>query len=400
MTSRPLLRRQTPHAWAKISQVAVDDLYSLQGYENVMLCHFDRDAGISTPVAWAGRSSELSRIVERQATRLFPGYSSPWEVATCWNVNAPMRRLWTTGETVIDSVENLNEGVNAAPLLDLVSRLMGVRHAICVPLRVGEISIGSLCAFQRSETFPAAQIRTTQAFARQVALSIHNVQLLEMQRQTAAALASSVQLLSQAEERAHRTISEFLHSQVQSKLLVAWSRLAEVSVRDEASQRRLDEVRRDLEQLREQDVRLVSHQLHPEALDVGLIPALQVLVSRFRGLLDVSIVANDVLAHLDNTASPRLPQTLRLIVFRIVEEALSNVLKHASAAAVTVRLTVDSQGLQLVVFDDGVGFDPSAVAPGLGLRCLSARIEASNGRWAVESQPGGPTRLWALWAAI
>ncbi|MFC3834090.1 GAF domain-containing sensor histidine kinase [Deinococcus rufus] len=396
MTVQEPPERAAPHAWATIAQAVVDDLYSLQGYDNVMLCHFDRAAGVSTPVAWAGRHSEVMRRVAGQITRLFPG-ANPWEVKSRWDVNPHMARLWSSGDTVIDSVAHLNRGVNAEAVLNLICRVSGIRYAICVPLRVDGVSIGSILGFQRSPEFPVAKVRYAEAFARQVSLSIHNVQLLNLQRQTSAALASSMQLLGQAEDRTRRSISEFLHSQVQSKLLVAWSRLDDVRAQDTASQRVLDDVRRDLELLREHDVRLVSHQLHPEALGVGLIPALQVLISRFHRVLEISLVANDVLAALDNHGGERLPQSLRLIVFRTVEEALGNVLKHAGAAHVTVSVTVQDGDLRVSVADDGRGFDPQAVTPGLGLRCLAARVEASCNHWTVDSRPGGPTTVRAWW---
>ncbi|PNY79256.1 GAF domain-containing sensor histidine kinase [Deinococcus koreensis] len=396
MTVQPPPKRSGPHPWVTIAQAVVDDLYSLQGYDNVMLCHFDRKAGVSTPVAWAGRHSEMMRRAAGRLRQLFPG-ADPWEISTRWDVNPSMVQLWSSGETVIDSVVNLNRGVNAEAVLELISRVTSIRYAICVPLRVEGVSIGSILGFQRSPDFPAAKVRYTEAFARQVALSIHNVQLLNLQRQTSAALASSMQLLGQAEDRTRRSISEFLHSQVQSKLLVAWSRLDAVRAEDEASQRVLDDVRRDLELLREHDVRLVSHQLHPEALSVGLIPALQVLVSRFRRVIEINLVANDVLVQLDTEGSEQLPHDLRLIVFRIVEEALGNTLKHAAATRVTVQLTLQDRRLQLMVSDDGRGFDPHTVTPGLGLRCLAARVGASGGQWTIDSRPGGPTTVRAWW---
>lgn len=396
MTDTQLSPPPSPHIWASLSQTVVDDLYSLQGYTYVMLCHFDRVAGTSVPVAWAGRHSDTMRNLAGHLRRLFPG-ANPWEIKTRWDVNPHMAQLWTTGETVIDSVANLNRGVNAEAVLDLICRMTGVRYAISVPLRVDGVSVGSIVGFQRLPDFSTVQVRYTEVFARQVALSIHNMQLLNQQRQTSAALVSSVQLLGQAEERTRRTISEFLHSQVQSKLLVAWSRLDDVKVQDAASQRVLDDVRRDLDLLRERDVRLVSHQLHPEALSVGLIPALQVLVSRYRGVSEISLIANERVAHLDTRRDERLPETLRLTIFRAVEEAVNNAIKHASATRVTVHLTLKEQCLNLGVTDNGCGFDPHSVSPGLGLRCLAARIEASNGQWGIDSQPGGPTTVRAWW---
>ena len=93
------------------------------------------------------------------------------------------------------------------------------------------------------------------------------------------------------------------------------------------------------------------------------------------------------------------PETERQL-FRIVQEAVANVVRHAEATALTVRLSVDAAdgGLRLVVEDDGVGFDPSEHAirsRRLGLTSMFDRATAIGGRLAIDSQPGAGTRVIA-----
>ena len=89
-----------------------------------------------------------------------------------------------------------------------------------------------------------------------------------------------------------------------------------------------------------------------------------------------------------------LPPELALSVFRIVQEALQNVLKHSRAKTVSVQLRGSSHGLDLTVADDGVGFAvETAGRQGLGLTSMGERVEAMGGRFNVLSSPDRGTKL-------
>jgi len=82
-------------------------------------------------------------------------------------------------------------------------------------------------------------------------------------------------------------------------------------------------------------------------------------------------------------------------LFRIAEEALTNVERHAAAQQVTVRLAFGSGRIDLVIQDDGVGFDPAAVDPDrYGLTGIQERAAMIGARLRVHSRPGGGTRVW------
>jgi len=90
---------------------------------------------------------------------------------------------------------------------------------------------------------------------------------------------------------------------------------------------------------------------------------------------------------------PRLASRVENGLFRIAQEALTNVVKHAQATRVTVTVEVDGETLRLVVADDGVGFDPAQMAGtdvgrGWGLLTMAERAEAVGGHFCVESVPG------------
>jgi len=132
----------------------------------------------------------------------------------------------------------------------------------------------------------------------------------------------------------------------------------------------------------------LSHRLHPARLRlIGLVESLEGLRR------ELSTPGVDItLAH-ENVPST-LPPDLTLCLFRIVQEALHNALKHSQARHMSVDLRGVPEGLALTIGDDGVGFDVDAVwGSGLGLISVRERVEAIGGTFEVHSRPGAGTRL-------
>ncbi|THF70346.1 GAF domain-containing protein [Deinococcus sp. Arct2-2] len=375
--------------WSPFAQQIVEDSQAALGFPYVVLARYDTVARTSRPVCIGGMQLKPNQRALELGQRLVPRF----DLYRSYSVDAnPLLRANFEGEgPLIGSVEEFTRGLVPPLIARIASHVAGAAYVIAIPLCVEHRVLGCLSFYQRSPHFSPAWIRTAQAFSRQVALSIHNAELLDEGRRTAAALEASRRLISEAEERTRRDISEFLHSRVQSRLLVAEYRLGEIEDVSEEARRRIEAVRAELEDLRERDVRQVSHQLHPEALRMGLVTALQLLATRLDGVLDVQLVADDTVL----AAERSLTMPLRLVAFRVIEEALGNVLKHASADRATVWLGLEPHGLRLEVTDDGRGFEVGAQPPGLGLLCLGARVESMGGCWGIESVLGGPTRLWA-----
>jgi signal transduction histidine kinase len=99
------------------------------------------------------------------------------------------------------------------------------------------------------------------------------------------------------------------------------------------------------------------------------------------------------------TNLPNLPEHYGISIYRIVQEALNNAIKHAKASYATVRLSTKDNDIFLKITDNGVGFDPNMQAPGdskkgLGLQSISERIEALGGTLNIYSQPGRGTTLF------
>jgi signal transduction histidine kinase len=145
-----------------------------------------------------------------------------------------------------------------------------------------------------------------------------------------------------------------------------------------------------------EDVHSLAYRLHPALLDhLGLARALKFECERFSG-------QHSMRADATIDSLPRdIPPDTALGLFRITQEALNNVSRHARAAAAAVTLKETSGGLELVVTDTGVGFDATRDPdkPSLGLASMRERVRLLGGELALDSEPGRGTRVraWVPW---
>ena len=132
----------------------------------------------------------------------------------------------------------------------------------------------------------------------------------------------------------------------------------------------------------------LAYRLYPAKLRlIGLLPALEALKSEMER---AGIVMK--LSHENVPAS--LPPDVTLCIFRVVQEALQNVIKYSGAREVSLALRGTPDGLALTIADDGIGFDVGAAwGKGLGLASMSERLEAMKGTFQIRATPGGGTRI-------
>jgi PAS domain S-box-containing protein len=134
----------------------------------------------------------------------------------------------------------------------------------------------------------------------------------------------------------------------------------------------------------------LSHQLHPSKLDtLGLVASLEGLCREFSGQhhLQVQFVHRDI--------PVQIPKDVTLCLFRIVQEALHNVVKHSRAAEAKVELSGHGDGIDLCVSDSGAGFSPESAqgVSGLGLVSMRERLWLVAGQLSVESEPSHGTQI-------
>jgi signal transduction histidine kinase len=146
---------------------------------------------------------------------------------------------------------------------------------------------------------------------------------------------------------------------------------------------------RDLATLTLEQIRRLSHDLHPpEWGSESFTEAVEWLVENL-GLRQRMEVETDI------AVPPDLEPAVRTVLYRGLQEALTNILKHAQAARIGIQARLEAGAAVLEVADDGVGFEPQALRPGrgIGLSNIRHRAESLGGSYAMRSAPGQGSRL-------
>jgi signal transduction histidine kinase len=140
-----------------------------------------------------------------------------------------------------------------------------------------------------------------------------------------------------------------------------------------------------------QDVRRLAVELRPKALDdFGLVPAVERLVETFRAATGMSVQLESRLGE------ARLPSEVETTLYRVVQEGLTNIAKHAGAQTVSVLLVRRNASVSALVEDDGTGFSRADEAEGgIGLAGMRERLALLDGRLTIESDPATGTTLVA-----
>jgi signal transduction histidine kinase len=199
--------------------------------------------------------------------------------------------------------------------------------------------------------------------------------------------------LLQAQETERRRIARELHDDLSQRLALLCVQLDLVSQRPPESPAQLAALMQDLSsQVKQLSTALhdLSRQLHPTKLEqLGLVAAVNGLCNEMSQThsLPIEFVHHDV--------PESIPADTALCLYRIVQEALRNVVKHSGAHGVDVELNGDADAIHLCITDNGAGFDPKSVEGkgGLGVVSMRERLRLVGGKMAIDSSPSGGTRV-------
>ena len=203
-------------------------------------------------------------------------------------------------------------------------------------------------------------------------------------------LVSTAAMILRAQEKERARVARELHDDTGQALTLLLVRLQLLTdqMTDPRTQAELTEIRALVAQTID-GVRRLAVDLGPTVLDdLGLSPSIEWLAQRIRtdGAMRIGL-------HLDVDREP--PRPVALAMFRVAQEALTNVVRHARASCVSIRLTSDGSHLRLVVADDGVGFDVKEAerrdADCVGLLGMTERIALVGGRLTIDSGRTGTT---------
>jgi signal transduction histidine kinase len=285
------------------------------------------------------------------------------------------RRQSERAESVLDDPDVDHEAM----------RLLGARSGLWVPLLVRGRAIGVLAAHDKlgpDVRFSDTDLRLAETFATRAALA---VDLSERIAQDA------LRRVVEAQELERRRLARELHDETGQALtsILLGLKALEERTGDEASRAAMEELR-ELVVSTLQDVRRLAVELRPTALDdFGLVAALERLTASFAEQTGISVDFQTALAD------ERLPEEVETALYRIVQESLTNVVKHARARRVSILLARKEGSVKAVVEDDGRGFDPAQAGDGFGLVGMRERLALLGGRLEVESGADAGTTIAA-----
>jgi signal transduction histidine kinase len=197
--------------------------------------------------------------------------------------------------------------------------------------------------------------------------------------------------LAAARDEESRRIARDLHDDISQRLALLSVDLAAASATPDLSEERartmLTLFRDSVLEISE-SVRRISHELHPSIVDtLGLSAALEALCHD-------SFDREKVTVQFQSGVLPDdLHADIATCLYRVTQEALHNVSKHAKAREVSVSIDVVGSSIQLKIDDSGIGFDASSTTDGLGLQSMRERVALVNGSFSVESKIGAGTRI-------
>jgi two-component system nitrate/nitrite sensor histidine kinase NarX len=296
--------------------------------------------------------------------RLFNGHQ-PDRIPDVWSSDTSAQFL----QSLLDDQTNL--------------LLRGVQAWMWVPVAVKDRVIGSLgVAHVEKDYFTAHHADLALTVANQAAIALVNAELYE-----------HAQALAALQER--QRLAQNLHDAVNQSLFSA-GLIADVLPR--LWDRDQDEARKSLDDLRrltraaQAEMRALLAELRPSALtDTDLGDLLHLLGNALSGRINIPVkvnVAQEVI----------LPAEIQVAFYRICQEVLNNVAKHAKASQVDIDLVLEGSAVKLRIRDDGMGFNPEETFAGhYGLSMMRERAEAAGAQLSVTSQPGHGTEFIMHW---
>ena len=279
----------------------------------------------------------------------------------------------------------------ADPHKNPVANRLGAVAALYVPLVHRQQKLGVIAAYDRTEGGPAfgpEDERLMQAFAATAATALatgHHAAEESLRR--------SMEASEQERTRWARELHDDTLQQLGAlKLLLSSARRADdITAMRTVVDRAVDEVASGISTLRS----LITD-LRPAALDeLGVEAALEGLVERTTAASELRIQSHMDLDHERGPADGRHQPELEAAIYRLVQEALTNVVKHADASEVMLSLRDDGDLIRIEIRDDGKGFDTSARSSGFGLVGMRERLDLVGGWVSVDSTSGGGTTVRA-----
>jgi signal transduction histidine kinase len=323
---------------------------------------------------WHEPSLQAAPFVNAESTLIFaPGSDLPGQV---WAAGQPL--------SLADAPADV-----ASPWR-LLAAGVGLSHGVGLPIRGGSTVLGVLVFWSRAPRLYDSELLTTLAdLGNQIGLFFDRMRAEERLRQY-------VRRIVDAQEAERDHIARELHDEIAQALALikmnvrAVQRLAHESDLVPHLEQSLGIIEETL-----QHVRTLAVDLRPSMLDdLGLVTTLRWYVDRHAkwAALDAEVLVEAFEA--------RIPPHLETVCFRVAQEALSNIARHAQAHVVRIKLAQREGAVHMLIRDDGIGFDvlnaqeQAADGASIGLLGMEDRVLLAGGQLVIESAPGRGTTVW------
>jgi PAS domain S-box-containing protein len=275
----------------------------------------------------------------------------------------------------------------------------GIKSAILSPMVHGKKLVGFLVLSTTKDfkAFTKEEIRLAQTIANQVAVAIENARLLELVKKSSEDLKTlSLQLINVQEDERKR-IAQELHDQIGQALFAMKMNLEIARKNLPPDLEKLPDIRNRLSETEDllsqtiEQTRDLTTALRPPTLDdFGLIPTLNTHIDSFSKRTNIKVSLRT------KNLKERLSSEIETLLYRITQEALTNVAKHAQATQVSILLSRENSFIYLSVEDDGIGLDTKKSAfpkDRLGLFSIKESVKLLKGEFEIRSKPNKGTKL-------
>ncbi len=301
-------------------------------------------------------------------------------------------------ETVLKAIdhETLRQALpgTTQSIRNQVIKTFGLQQAIFAPLTDENEPLGLLVVIGKDLT--DEDVPPIALFASQASTALRNTRNAEALRQRTEDLESLTVLISETEEAERKRLSQELHDQVGQSLALLGFNLnqikAQIAEVPDAKISKIEQAQQILNDV-SNGIRSVMDDLRPAILDdYGFVSALHWYTDKFRERTGIEIVLEG------NGLTPRLSKDKEITLFRITQEALTNITRHAKASKINITVSPSDSDVTFKIKDNGVGFDLKEVQShqkdrGWGLINIQERVSRMGGSLDIITQPGQGTQL-------
>jgi signal transduction histidine kinase len=268
-------------------------------------------------------------------------------------------------------------------------------NALLMPLVHRSEAVGLLAAFDRSGGdggFSEEDEQLLETFAASAATAVAMAQSAQSDRMRSALAAADAERRRWGRELHDETLQGLGGLRL---LLATALRHGDTAHLAKTTREAIDHIEREIKNLRS-----IIYELRPAALDeLGLRAAIEMLVEHHRDLHELQII-DDVLLPDPDAGETRLDPELEVGVYRLVQEAFTNVVKHANASTVHLSVRLLGEIVSVEVRDDGIGFSTDSRSEGFGLVGMRERVRLADGALSIQSRPGEGTVVRARLSAV